>query len=177
VSKKNSKRKKINLEELNPDEIIKELVASCLLGRTLASFGAILTKREDKDSDLMYNLLRANRNYSERLPVKAEVSKVTRDNVKKYTLSQAIEWYKEEYPRESQPLVKKLEERTSDSKPAIKYGLRDGKDLPDEYYINLLATILPLDKRQARSLYLTIIKPSLKEQRDEGELVTKTMKE
>ena len=164
------KKEEINLEELNLDELLQETVASSRLGRALASLGAVLTGREKHDAGLVYVLLRANKNYSKKLPVTASITKTPEK--KKYSPAESIRWFSENYPKEAEPLLRRLQEEYKESKTFINYGLREKKDLPDKFYIGVLSTLLNISEDRATTLYHSIIKPSLEKEEEESRLIS-----
>ena len=171
------KKKEVNLDELNIDELLEEAVNSSILGRILASYAAVLTNKEKKDIERVYRMLQAGKKPSEELPYVVNSSKNLKDNVKKYTPTEAIKRFSEQYPKEAQPLLSILEERHSETKPVISYGLREEYDLDDDYCINFLTSTLGITKGPARQLYEKIIKPTFDRQREESGLVSIIMKE
>jgi len=174
-SKSKKKKEEINLDELNIDELLSETVASSRLGRALASLGAVLTGREKHDAKLVYLLIKAGREYSTKLPVTASIAEIP--ELKKYSPTEAIEWFAEQYPKEVEPLLKKLEEKYTRPKTEIVYGLKEKKDLQDPFYIKTLSRILTISEDRARVLYHGIIQPYLEKEEEESRLVSLTMKE
>lgn len=177
MAEKSSKKKKeeINLDELNIDELLPETVATSRLGRALASLGAVLTGREQHDAKLVYQLIRAGREYSQKLPVTAAVAEIP--ELKKYTPIEAIKWFTKQFPKEAQPLLKRLEEKYTHPKTEIVYGLKERRDLQDSFYIETLSKILTISEDRARVLYHGIIQPYLEKEEEESRLVSLTMKE
>jgi len=169
------KKEEINLDELNTDELLQETVASSRLGRALASLGAILTGREKHDAKLVYLLLKAGKEYSQKLPVTANITKLP--ELKKYSPSDAIEWFAEKYPREAEPLLSRLQQKYTEQSTEIVYGLKEKKDLPDKFYIETLSRTLNISEDRATTLYHSIIKPSLEKEEEESRLVSLAMKE
>ncbi len=172
---KKSKKTEINLNELNIDDILPEAVATARLGRALASLGAILTGRKKHNAKLVYRLIKAGREYSQKLPVTASIAEIPEE--KKYSPSEAIEWFSEKFPKEAQPLLQKLEEKYTSPKTEIVYGLKEKRDLQDTFYIETLTLILDVSKDRARVLYHGIIQPYLEKEEEESRLVSLTMKE
>ncbi len=169
------KKEEINLDELNTDELLQETVASSRLGRALASLGATLTGREKHDAKLVYLLIKAKKEYSERLPVTAEI--VELPEIKKYSPTEAIEWFAEKYPKEAEPLLSRLEQKYKSPKTEIVYGLKEKRDLPDQFYVETLSRVLAISEDRATTLYHSIIKPSLEKEEEESKLVRLSMKD
>lgn len=174
---KRIKKPKINLNELNPDDVAKETVALYIMGRTLARLGAIITNREKSDGEILYSLIKADRKPSEKLPVIVNISEQKRDNLKRYTPTEAIRIFTEKYPKAAQPLSKLLEERCSQTSPVLNYGLKEGGEIDDDYMISLLEKTLPLRRSHARILYEKIIKPEYERQKEEAGLASVVIKE
>ncbi len=177
TKKKSSSKKKeeINLDELNIEELLPETVATSRLGRALASLGAVLTGREKHDAKLVYLLIKAGKEYSAKLPVTASIKDFPEE--KKYSPTEAIEWFSERFPKEAQPLLKKLEEKYTRPKTEILYGLKERRDLNDNFYMQTLSKVLNISEDRARVLYHGIIQPYLEKEEEESRLVSLTMKE
>ena len=169
------KKKEVDVSELDFGALLPETVASSRLGRTLASLGAILTGREKHNSSLVHRLLKAGREYPGRLPVTAEL--FDESETRKYSPTQAVEWFVEHYPREAGPLVARLEETYKASKRGVIYGLKGKKDMPDELYIGTLSRILEMSVDRATVLYHGIVKPHLDKEDEESRLVRATVKD
>lgn len=173
MDKEKKPKEKLDLDKLDIDNLITETVISSRLGRTLASLGAILTGREKHDAKLVYLLLKAERQYSHKLPALAKISEYPK--LKKYTPAEAIEWFSQKYPREAEPLLRKLEERYKESKTNLIYGIKDRKDFPDKKYVENLSGLLNITEDRATTLYHSIIKPLLEKEEKESRLVSLAM--
>ncbi|MDO8508758.1 MAG: hypothetical protein Q7S27_03685 [Nanoarchaeota archaeon] len=169
------KKEEINVEELDINHLLPETVATSRLGRALASLGSILTGREKHDARLVYLVMKAGKKYSEKLPLIARL--VKEKELKKYSPSQAIDWFAQNYPKEARPLLKKLEQKYRESKQNLNYGLKGKKDLPDKLYLETLSTVLNITEDRARTLYYGIIQPYLEKEEEESKLVSLTIKE
>ena len=176
MAKSGKKKEKINLEELDINQLLEEAVATSRTGRVLASLGAILTGREKHDAGLVYLLLKAGKEYTYtwKYPVKVKISEEPEN--KKYTPLEAIAWFAENYPQQAGPLLRKLEEEYKKPKTEISYGLKGAKDLPDGFYIETLSKILNISSDRAIVLYHSIIKPHLSQQEEKDRLASLAIK-
>lgn len=127
--------------------MLQETVATSRLGRALASLGAVLTGREKHDAKLVYLLLKAEKEYSPKLPVTTNITRLP--ELKKYSPSDAIEWFAKEYPKQAEPLLKKLQEEYRRENTEIVYGLKEKKDLSDRFYIEALSRTLDMSEDRA----------------------------
>jgi hypothetical protein len=168
------KKKEPNLDELDFRNILQEVVACSRLGRTLASFGATLTGREKQDANLVYLLLSAGKDIPERTSATAAISKDKKS--KKYSPSDAIKWFSEKYSKEAEPLLAKLKETYDSMETAIVYGLNQGRELPDDYYVKVLIDNLGISEQNAAVLYHGVIKPQIQRDKEEEGLVRLVMK-
>ena|SRR3989344_6056680 len=168
------KKEEVNLDELNLPLILEEAVVCSRLGRTIASFGATLTGKEKADAKLAYVLLKSGKELSEKSYATAEIS--TDKKTKEYTYAQAVKWFTEKYPKEAEPLLKKLKEEYEAKETTLIYGVRQGKELPDEHYVKILTEILEIPKDQAAVMYHGVIKPQLDRMKEEEGLVKLVMK-
>ena len=153
------KKEEIDIKSLNAKDTLEEAVACSRLGRAMASYGAILTGREKGSAELVYYLLKARRKFSEDWPVRAQISKIKK--VKKPSPSEAINWFAENYPEQAQPLLKKLKGKYNKTETSVLYGLSEGKNLSNKYYINSLKTFLEIPENEAAILYHGILKPAM----------------
>lgn len=168
------KKEKVNLEALNFKPLLEEAVVCSRLGRTIASFGATLTGREKQDANLVYLLLKGGRELPERTPTTASISKETK--TKKFGYPEAVKWFVEKYPKEAQPLLAKLKETYDKLETAVVYGVEQGKDLSDEYYVRVLVDILQIPQQEAAVMYHGVIKPQIERMKQEEGLVRLVMK-
>jgi len=172
MAKKKKEKPDINI--LDPKATLEEAVACSRLGRTIASFGATLTGREKRDAELVYYLLLAEKEFLERWPVTAQISEGTKS--KKTTPADAIKWFAKKYSKEAEPLLAKLEQRYNKPETSVIYGVRQGKDLSDEYYVNVLVDILEVPRQEAAVMYHGVIKPQIQRMKEEEGLVKVVMK-
>jgi len=170
---KKKKKEPINVEGLIPDDVSEEMYTCSILGRALAAFGAILTGREKHDAKLMHLLLLGKRGPSKDSMVFAELKQ--EPETKKYTPSEAIDWFTKKYPKRAQPLLKRLEENYTRDSTLISYGLRN-QQIPSRIYVSILSEKLGISRESAEVLYHGVIKPYLERQQEESELVTMKMK-
>lgn len=169
-----SKKEEPDLNNLDISKLSQECVASSRLGRTLASFGATLTGKEKHDAALIYALISAGKTVSKSSPV---VLRVIQDSKpKKYSPSEAIKWFVEKYPREAQPLLKKLEETYQEPITELEYGLKDKRDLDYSLYVNILIDVLHIPRQDAAVMYHGVIMPQLERLRKQEGLVKIVMK-
>ncbi len=166
------KEEKIEIDELDINKILPETVICSIIGRTIASLGSTMTGRERHNANLLYILLKAGRKYSEEIPTKAEIEDYKKQ--KKYSPTEAIKWFSSNYPKESEPLLKKLEEEYEKPETSLTYGLKKGKNFSDDEYIEIMEKILDIPKQDARILYHGVIRPHL-EREKENEGLTKLL--
>lgn len=169
------KKEEVDLSPLDLSQILKESVSCSRLGRTIASLGATLTGREKTDIKLVYLLLKSGREIPEKSYLTANIS--TEEEKKKFTYAQAVKWFADKYPKEAEPLLKKLKEEYESKETALIYGLKKGKDLPDEQYVKVLTDILGIPKNEAAIMYHGVIKPQFDRLKEEEGLVKIAMKE
>lgn len=167
------KKGEVNLEALNFKVLLEEVVACSRLGRTIASFGATLTGREKQSANFVYLLLKSERELPERTPTTARI--LTDKKSKKYSPTDAIKWFENKYPKEAQPLLAKLREMYDQTETSIVYGVQKGRDLSDEYYVQILVDILQIPQQDAAVMYHGVIKPQIKRMEDEDGLVSLVM--
>jgi len=139
-----------------------ELAVACAReGRTIASIGAYLTSAEQEQIPEIYSRLVNKEVVNEDSPVLGIItSKVGRKG--KISQSEAIDWFIEKYPKWSLPLQKKLKEtKFPKTKTILAYGLREGRDFSDEFYIKVITEVANLPEGQAQNLYTILIKPQL----------------
>jgi len=167
-------KKKIDLDSLKFKPLLEEAVACSRLGRAIASFGATLTGREKQDAKLIYLLLKAERELPKRTSAVVNISKERKS--KKFTYAKAVKEFAEEYPKEAQPLLAKLKESYDTTETSLVYGVQQGKDLSDEYYVKVLVDILEIPKQEAAVMYYGVIKPKIQRLEEEEGLVKMIMK-
>jgi len=167
------RKEKVSLDSLNFKPLLEETVACSRLGRTIASYGATLTNREKHDRELVYALLKAGREMPQSYAT-ASISTETKD--KKTTPTEAIKWFAKNYPKESEPLLAKLEEKREQSNPVLLYGIKSGRDLSDDYYVKILIDVLEIPQQDAAVFYHGVIKPHLQRMSEEEGLVKVAMK-
>jgi len=170
-----AKKKEIEIDKLDFDSLLQETIASCRLGRALASLGATLTGREKRDAKLVYILLKAQREYSKKLPVMATISRTS--ETKEYGSVEAIRWFAHKYPKRAEPLLRRMHESYTKPTVVLNYGLKEKGDLPDSYYVKTLTRVLNISEDKARVLYHGIIKSGLEREKKESRLVSTAMKE
>lgn len=168
------KKESVNIDALNFQPLLEEAVACSRLGRTIASFGATLTGREKQDANLVYLLLKAGRDLPEKSPTMAMIDTETKQ--KNYSYEKAVKWFAEKYPKEAEPLQKKLRETYDNKITSLGYGVKQGKDLSDAYYIKVLIEILDIPEQDAATLYHGSIKPQFQRMKEEEGLVKLVMK-
>lgn len=168
------KKEKIDIDALNLPKILEEAVTCSRLGRTIASFGATLTGREKADAKLVYLLLKAGKELPEKSYATAKIS--SDEETKKYTYAQAVKWFAEKYPKEAEPLLKRLKEEYNSKETSLIYGIKQKKDLPDEQYVKILMETLQIPKNEAAVMYHGVIKPELDRLKEEEGLVKVVMK-
>jgi hypothetical protein len=174
TAKKRTRKKKIpDVEGINLPPLVDNLVIASRLGRALASHGAKLTNYEKVASELAYYSLRANKTIGVRAPSTIEMTDAKLD--KKYTPKEAIQWFADNFPKEAQPLLNRVNETHDQREKGLNYGLKPGRDYSDEQYISVLTEIADIPNRQAKWLYLRVLKPLLQAEREKEGLVAKTI--
>ena len=168
------KKEEINLEALDFKALLEEAVGCSRLGRTIASFGATLTGREKQDAKFVYLLLKGRRELPSRTVATAYISSEKKS--KKFSPSDAIKWFVEKYPKEAEPLLKKLKEEYDSTETSVVYGIQEQKDLPDEYYIKVLVDILQIPQQDAAVMYHGAVKPTFERLKEEEGLVSLVVK-
>lgn len=169
------KKQDVNLDELDFKSILEESVLCSTLGRTMASFGSTLTGREKLNANLIYLLLKADKELPSRTPATARISKETKS--KKYTYPQVIKWFANKYPKEAQPLLAKLKESYDSVETSVLYGVVEGKNLPDEYHVNVLVELLNIPRQDAAVMYYGAIKPHIERLEEKEGLAKIVMRE
>ncbi|MBU2616455.1 MAG: hypothetical protein KKB79_00535 [Nanoarchaeota archaeon] len=164
----------VNLEALNFKPLLEEAVVCSRLGRTIASFGATLTGREKQNANLVYLLLKGERELPERTPTTASISRETK--TKKFGYPESVKWFVEKYPKEAQPLLAKLKETYDKIETAVVYGVQQGKDLSDDYYVKVLVDILQIPQQDAAVMYHGVIKPHIQRMEEKEGLVKLVVK-
>ena len=159
------KKEEIDINTLDSRVTLEEAVACSRLGRTMASYGAILTGREKRFAKLVYSLLNAKKEFSDKWPVVSQISEEKK--AKKTSPTEAINWFAEKYPKKAQPLLAKLQSTYDQKETSVLYGLREVKDLSDEFYVNTLKTVLEIPQHEAAVLYHGILKPVMIRQEEE----------
>jgi hypothetical protein len=177
AKKRKSKKEERDLCSIDPDEHLKETVALSILGRTLASYAAVLTNDEKAHYNILYQMIRAKRKPSLELSEVVSLARTKEKSVNKYSPTEAIKEFADRFPKEAQPLIALREEKHLDSKPVLNYGVREGEELDHEYMVELLERKLELTRGPARALYEQIILPEFDRTREEAGLVSVTMKD
>jgi hypothetical protein len=155
------KKKEIDVSVLDPRATLEETVVCSMLGRTIASFGAILTGREKRYAPLVYNLLQTrSEEFSSRWPVVAKISREIKS--KKPSPTEAIDWFSKKYPEKAGQLLAFREKKYNETEISVQYGLRQGRDLPDDYWVRKIEEVLEIPEHEATILYHGILKPVLR---------------
>ncbi|MCX6749987.1 MAG: hypothetical protein NTZ83_00855 [Candidatus Pacearchaeota archaeon] len=152
------KKEEIDIRGLNTKTTLEEAVACSILGRAIASYGSTLTGTERSYAKLVYYLLKARRKFSDKWPVTAQISKEKK--VKKPSPTEAITWFVNKYPKRAQPLLNKLKGKYDKTETSVLYGLREGEDLSDDFYVDTLKTFLKIPEDEAEDLYYKVFKPA-----------------
>lgn len=168
------KKDEVNVDALNFKPILEEAVACSRLGRTIASFGAMLTNREKHEARLVYLLLKAGKELPEKTVTTAAIA--SEKKKKDVTYAQAVKWFAEKYPKNAEPLLAKLKEEYDDTETAVVYGIKPKLDFVDDYYIRVLVDILEIPKQDAAVMYHGAIKPHLSRMDEKEGLVSLVMK-
>lgn len=168
-----AKRKKEDLEGLDFKNVLEEAVACSRLGRTVASYGATLTGREKQNAKLIYLLLKGERELPES-PAIASIS--SEKKKKKYGYEKAVKWFAEKYPSQAEALLSKIKEEYDGIEQVVLYGVRQGHDLSDDFYVSILTNILQIPQQDAAVMYHGTIKPQIQRMKEEEGLVRVVMK-
>ena len=141
-------------------EIVKLMVACAREGRTIASIGAYLTQTEQEQIPEVYSRLKGNETIDECPATAFITSKKGRKG--KISQGEAVNWFIEKYPKWSLPLQKKLQEKKEPKiKTILAYGLNEGEDFEDDYYIEVIRDVANIPEQQARHFYERLLKPQL----------------
>lgn len=168
------KKEEVNVDALDFKIVLEESVACSRLGRIIASYGATLTGREKQDAKFTYLLLKAGKPLPERTPTTASIS--TEKKKKNFGYEKAVKWFAEKYPKQAEALLAKIKEQYDDSETAVVYGIQNGKDLSDDYYVKVLVNILQIPEHEAGVIYHGTIKPQFERMKEEEGLVRIVMK-
>jgi hypothetical protein len=168
------KKEEVDINSLDFRATLEEAVACSRLGRTMASYGSTLTGREKRFAELVYYLLKAQKESSNRWPVTARISQEKKS--KKTSPTEAIKWFAGKYPKQAEPLLNKLKSKYDQTETSVLYGLKEGKDLSDEFYVDILNRVLEIPQHEAVILYHTILKPIMTRQEEEKGLTGLVMK-
>jgi len=143
-------------------DLVEFTVACARSGRATASLGGLLTSAEQERVIEIYSRLQAEEKVKENSPVTTQIySKAGRKS--KIPITEAVDWFINKYPKESLPLQQKmLEPKPPKTKQMFGYGVKDGCDLPEEYYINIITEITNIPREQAAIFYYGLLKPQLK---------------
>tara|TARA_Y100000310_G_C20415665_1_gene684192 strand:+ start:181 stop:681 length:501 start_codon:yes stop_codon:yes gene_type:complete len=141
-----------------------ELAVACARqGRTIASIGAYLTSAEQEQIPEIYSRLVNKEIIEGDSPAMALITSKTGKR-SKVTQSEAINWFIETHPTWSIPLQKKLKEmRPPKIKTILAYGLREGQDFSDEYYVSVISDVANMSESRAKALYENFINPQLRQ--------------
>jgi hypothetical protein len=141
--------------------ILNLMVACAREGRTIASIGAYLTQTEQEQIPEVYSRLKDGEVIDENDPA---IAFITSKKGRKSKISQgeAINWFIERYPKWSLPLQKKLQEKKPPKvKTILAYGLKEGEDFNDEFYVEVIRDVANIPEIQARHFYEDLLKPQL----------------
>ena len=157
-------------------KILEFTVACAREGRTIASIGAYLTRAEQEQIPEVYSRLRNKEKIDESSPAIAMITSKT-GRKRKISQSDAINWFIEKYPKWSLPLQKKLKEtKPPKTKTILAYGLTEGRDFSDDYYIGIIKEVTNFPETQAKNFYEYIIKPQLTKMEELSGLIETEMK-
>jgi hypothetical protein len=166
------KKESVDINKLDFRAELEDTVLSGRLGRIMASYGAILTAREKQGAKVIYSLLMAERE----LPVSPTTARISKDKKsKKYSPANVIKWFAQKYPKEAQPLLARLKQEYDRTETSVIYGLKTGRDLPDEQYVQTLVERLQIPKQEAAVMYHGVIKPLLERLKEDEGLVSMVM--
>lgn len=161
----------------NLTSILELAVACARQGRTIASIGAYLTSAEQEQIPEIYSRLFNEEKIDETSPAMGIItSKKGRKG--KINQSDAIDWFIKKYHTWSLPLQKKLKEtKPPKTKTILAYGLKEGMDFSDEFYIQIIRDVANLPENQARIFYESILKPQLSKMEELSRLIETEIKE
>lgn len=170
------KKEEINLKNLRTKPLLEELVRCSRLGRMIASYGATLTGRERHDAKVLYSLLKSGRKLPTTTLATARISREDKRK-KKYTLTEAVDWFIDEYSKQAKPLIKRLEKDYNSRIKLLSYGIQQGQDFSDEEYIDTLISFLELPKEEASMFYYSTIKPKFQRMKEEEGIIRMNMEQ
>ncbi len=143
-------------------DLVEFTVACAREGRSIASMGAYLTHAEQENTTEIYSRLKTGEEISKKSPAIIMITS-KKGRAGKIPMNQAVNWFIEEYPKESLPLQEKMKERRlGRTKTILAYGLKERRDFPDEFYINLVTNVTNLPKEQVALFYYGLLKPQSK---------------
>ena len=156
------------MERLSKD--VERLVASNHLEQAASSVRERLRYERDKVvAPDIYSALSAKRKIPEGAIVFAHLETETKPRVIGY--KEAIEEFSKKYPKHGAILQDIIKRKKNKKTESIVYGLSGSKDLPEEFYVNVLMGVLKVKELEARKLYssLEIISEDLEEKKEEAE--------
>ena len=148
-------------EELT--KLVELAVACARQGRTLQRIGGYLTSKEQELIPEIYSRIIDGQVMDEdSFVIAIKTSKTGRK--RKISMSDAVNWFVQYRPKWSQPLQKKMREELPPlMKTILAYGLKEGMDLPDDYYVNVIRDIANVSEERAERLYHEHLKPQMQE--------------
>ena len=156
--------------------ILRLMVACAREGRTIASIGAYLTRTEQEQIPEVYSRLKDGEVIDEENPATAFITS-KKGRRSKIAQGEAINWFIEHYPKWSLPLQKKLQEKKPPKiKTILAYGLKEGEDFDDEYYIEIIRDVANIPETQARHFYENLLGPQLSKLDELSGLIETEMK-
>jgi hypothetical protein len=142
-------------------ELVESIVIVSRAGRSLASIGAILTNAEKEKQKEVYSRLKSGEEIDARSPTVALVTS-KKGKRGKISISDAVDWFIEEYPKESFPLQEKRKEKKPGTTNLIlAYGLKGKEDFADEDYITAIVGYTNCERDKAALLWYGFLKPQI----------------
>lgn len=140
-------------------DLVEFTVACARQGRTIASIGAYLTGAEQERIPEIYSRLETGEDVREKSPTIAIVTS-RKGRAGKIPIGEAVKWFIDNYPKQSLHLQQKMQERKKGkTKTILAYGLKEARELLDEYYMKIIGDITSLPKEQVALLYYGVLKP------------------
>ena len=134
-------------------ELVELAVACARQGRMLQSIGGYLTSKEQELIPEIYSRILDGQVIDESSPVIAKKTSKT-GRKRRVSMSDAVKWFTESRPKWSQPLQKKMREEVPPLvKTILAYGLKEGMNLPDNSYINVIRDVANVSEEHAEKIY------------------------
>jgi hypothetical protein len=142
-------------------DLVEFTVACGRQGRTIASIGGYLTRKEQENIPEIYSRMSTGQTLLDDSPATAMITSKT-GRKGRIPLREAVDWFIGRYPKWSLPLQTKMQEqRPPLTKTILAYGLKEGMEFSDKFYVEIIAKVANLPEEQAESFYRGVLKPQL----------------